>query len=291
MPRHEVKRRVRAAAEARAKQRSNSSGNRLGGRPTGWDEDIREVIVNAVQRRTNITKGCASDSNETGLKNTLASQALRNGFRTPAGVDNENERAMMESYMELVQEEEREKHGPHYEPPSHENPMGRGTVPGQQPKGALPPSIAILTKPVPGPEVRGPLIDLTTETAHPSSSAALPEPHYSSNWICEVCTMENPSTFLCCDACGVERPSPPPSPDRPKSVSRGLPEAQSSKDRPGHTQKLGTGSAYQRIRQFAQAEQEAANKMPTGWMCHQCDTFMEIQWWTCTHCGAMKLSS
>ncbi|KAL9086163.1 MAG: hypothetical protein Q9165_007228 [Trypethelium subeluteriae] len=27
------------------------------------------------------------------------------------------------------------------------------------------------------------------------------------NWTCQVCTLENPMQYLCCDACGIERPS------------------------------------------------------------------------------------
>jgi hypothetical protein len=28
-----------------------------------------------------------------------------------------------------------------------------------------------------------------------------------------------------------------------------------------------------------------------GWLCDQCGSFMESQWWTCSCCGKMKPSS
>ncbi|KAI9662420.1 MAG: hypothetical protein M1821_008587 [Bathelium mastoideum] len=40
----------------------------------------------------------------------------------------------------------------------------------------------------------------------PATTAAIEWPH-TENWKCPICTLENPMQYLCCDACGVERPS------------------------------------------------------------------------------------
>ena len=74
-------------------------------------------------------------------------------------------------------------------------------------------------------------------------------------WICSICTLENPFLFLCCDACGTERPALQPATD-----DRGQKAGKRLNDR-------------------------------LGWNCGRCGTFMENQWWTCSACGVMKGSS
>ncbi|KAL9065801.1 MAG: hypothetical protein Q9157_007352 [Trypethelium eluteriae] len=91
------------------------------------------------------------------------------------------------------------------------------------------------------------------------------------NWTCPVCTLENPMQYLCCDACGIERPS---------SL------AESSSIRQGTLDGRLSANAGQ-----------SAEVRPTirsssiGWTCRRCGLFMEDKWWTCAQCGTMKASS
>jgi DNA-dependent metalloprotease WSS1 len=98
-------------------------------------------------------------------------------------------------------------------------------------------------------------------TIQPSRSLdSHPSSHMPSMWKCEICTLENPMTYLCCDACGVERPA---------EVSLAATEAMS-----------------------AQAQPDSwTQQLAPGWTCGRCGKFMEHQWWTCSLCGTMKTSS
>jgi hypothetical protein len=120
LPMDEARRRARAAAEKR-RVLNAGSGTRLGGAAIPRGADIRRVIADAVQRRSTVTEGCASGTKDS---QQLADQATRNGFRTQAEEDDANERAIMQAYIELLQEEEKEKWGASYVPPSREHPGG-----------------------------------------------------------------------------------------------------------------------------------------------------------------------
>ena len=126
IPMDEARRRARASAEKR-RVLTAGSGQKLGGRPVRRGADMRQVIADATQGRLTaaVTRGCGSGSRDS---KSLVDQATRNGFRTQAEEDDANERAIMQAYMELVQEEERERWGAGYEPPSQANPTGG--VPG-----------------------------------------------------------------------------------------------------------------------------------------------------------------
>ena len=249
----EARRRARAAAEKR-RQLSAGSGQRLGGMPVQRGADMRQVIADAVQRRLTVTKGCASGSKDT---KAIIEQATRNGFRTQAEEDDANERAIMEAYIELVQEEEKERWGDAYVPPSAQNPIGSASKGDTSHDPIELDGSQALPSPPPKP----------TPSNRPSSSTSTSRPHKTS-WTCSICTLENPPNYLCCEACGTER-----SEDVTASIAAN--DRKAPKSTTTRQNWISSGSS----------------KAPAFWTCHRCNTVMESQWWTCSHCGTMKLSS
>ncbi|KAF9891042.1 hypothetical protein FE257_004977 [Aspergillus nanangensis] len=272
MPIEEARRQARAAAEQR-RVLSAGSGQRLGGGAVLRGADMRRAIADAAQRRIDVTKGCAS-----GAENSaeLAEEASRNGFRTKAEEDDANEQAIMQVYIDLIEEEERERYGPSYVPPSHTNPAGpRSTLP--------PPPIPEATRPTTVPPQPSEPVDLSADDSL-----------YERPWTCTVCTLENPSNFLCCDACASERPRPTSSrtTSEPASPSPGGTESRHKNKRP-----LSQSPAQHSFRNRTRAVEslatleQSASKRPLGWVCDSCGAFMETEWWTCSGCGRMKQTS
>ncbi|KAI0169956.1 WLM-domain-containing protein [Hypoxylon sp. FL1284] len=266
IPAEEARRLARAAAEKR-RQRAAGSGQRLGGTAPRPDQDIRKTIVDAVERRNNTLRGCANDNQTQEEIRVIADTATRNGFRTQAEEDAANEAAIAQALWELVQEDEKAKKGDSYIPPSA--------------------SIQRTAEPVrygPRPADRG----AGKETRTPAAPTT---------WRCEICTLENPTNFLCCDACGIERsgkmtqqgavdrstpkrpptvidltttPSPSPSPPRPPTGRR--PDAP-------------------RSRGPVPSSQASAPAKPRTWTCSFCGRVRDRQWWSCDLCGSIKQSS
>ncbi|EGE79153.1 hypothetical protein RJ035_005542 [Blastomyces gilchristii] len=268
IPLHEARRIARVAAEKR-RTLTAGSGRKVGGTPILRGTDMRQVIADAAQRRITVTNGCASGTIE-GEK--LADEASKNGFRTKAEEEDANERAIIQAYIELIQEEEKEQYGNSYIPPNNSHPAGPHT-------SLSPPPIPRDTKPntaVPQQQnpTTNPFIDLAED------SVADPE-----GWTCPVCTLMNPASFLCCDACTSERPpSVKPSVTPEKFVKRARSEPQPS---PGSIARKPRNRAIQALLSL---EKKIPEK-PLGWVCHSCGAFMETQWWTCSACGKMKQSS
>ncbi|KAE8150304.1 WLM domain-containing protein [Aspergillus avenaceus] len=302
IPLDEARRQARAAAEKR-KTLSAGSGQRLGGAPVHRGADIRKVIADATQRRAEVTNGCASGAENSGK---LVEEASRNGFRTKAEEDDANERAIMEACIELIEQEERERYGPSYIPPSQENPAGPSTL--------SPPPIPENTRPTAPSHPQEP-VDLTYDDGV-----------YEGGWTCPTCTLDNPANFLCCDACAAERPRPsnPRSVSGPATISGTSDTQTKSKRRASHSSSpssskhrpsaakpssalSGTQSKGKRrashsasqnnfknrtsaVKSLATLERNAS-KRPLGWVCGFCETFMEAEWWTCSNCGTMKANS
>ncbi|KAI9720408.1 MAG: hypothetical protein M1812_002914 [Candelaria pacifica] len=295
IPIDEARRRARAAAEKR-QVLTKGSGQKLGGASVGRGTDMRRVIADAATRRTTVTRGCASGTKES---KGIMDQASKNGFRTKAEEDDANEQAIIQAYIELLQEEEKEKWGDSYVPPSQANPAGNA-YDGQESSDYAPERSTDRYSPPPrsSPANSRPISRLVGE----SSSKARPdtltnkrpttnerpidlthsdEPRRPSNsstpirttWTCSICTLENPLNYLCCDACTTERP---------ESITAEI----SSIEHPSNSRSSGSQSRLGTSRQPS----KAATK-PLGWSCHQCGTFMGSQWWTCSSCGTMKLSS
>lgn len=293
--RDEARRIARNAAEKR-RTLTASSGQKLGGRPVPAGADIRRVIVDAIERRSTVLKGCGAggEKSDQEIKN-LADEATKNGFRTKADMDEANERAIAQALWELVQEDEKKEYGADYIPPTQANPTGNGGgdvgpsgfVKKEAIKREAPSSPPVPTRSKP-PPVRQhpdrPVSRLVTENAAktakkpkvlptrttipppvPTSSKPSlplasdppsPEP-YLSGWTCPVCTLHNPIGFLACDACTSERPL---------EVTQKIADA----DR----RKVVTS--------------QPAGVLSQTWTCSRCNTIMEQNWWTCSTCGKMK---
>ena len=273
IPMHEARRRARASAEKR-RTLTAGSGQKLGGTPVMRGQDIRKVIADAATRRATVTKGCASGTER---ERGIVEETTKNGTRTKAEREDENEEAIMQAYIEMIQEEEREKYGDAYLPPSKENPAGsQGGGAGR-----VPPPIPTKTKPI-SPQT-APVVDLT-DYDEPEEVLHASKPSSQDFWTCEVCTLENPPNYLCCDACTTERPD---GTFQRRSYS---PQLQTS-SRSSTTSNRPPPNRQSRSIKALSSLDNAASKKPMGWLCHRCGTFMENQWWTCESCGVMKLSS
>jgi hypothetical protein len=286
VPRDEARRIARAAAEKRRVLYAGS-GQKLGGRPVAAGTDIRKVIVDAIERRNTVLKGCGSgDKDEKEIEN-LADAATKSGLKTKAEEDEANDRAIAQALWELVQEDEKKEYGNSYIPPTSSNPTGNGggnvgpqTIKTEASSSATPARSK-------APPIRQhpdrPVSRLVSEQAakrprtipkksdtfaaptpvpKPAAVAApdppSPEP-YLEEWTCPVCTLHNPINFLACDACTSERPA-------------------------------------ETTKQLAEASRKnVITTKPTGlqetWRCSRCSTIMEQKWWTCSTCGKLKDSS
>ncbi|RDL33275.1 putative WSS1 Protein involved in sister chromatid separation and segregation [Venustampulla echinocandica] len=282
LPMHEARRLARAAAEKRAVL-SKGSGQRLGGRPVRVGTDIREVIVNAIERRNTVLKGCGSGNKNDNEIKDLADEATQNGFKTKAEEDEANDRAVAQAVWELVQEDQEKEYGNSYIPSTPGNPTGNGggSVGPSNAVKAGPSSLPPKQRPTPA---RQPLKHVSRLVAEPEAKkskkipqgnssvpsapppvliSALDPPELASlltGWTCDVCTLHNPLNFLCCDACTTERPP---------EITKRIAEDERKKVK---TVKL-------------------AGSKPATWTCTRCTTAMEDKWWTCSTCGTMKASS
>lgn len=113
LPAHEVRRLARESAEKRKQQEGSlrgmgGSGQRLGGAPIPSGQDIRAVIADRVIRRNNNMNrgGCASGRHDAGQ---LSQQSSDQTFKTKAGDDDANDRAIAQALFELMEQEEEEK--------------------------------------------------------------------------------------------------------------------------------------------------------------------------------------
>ncbi len=298
IPIDEARRRARAAAEKR-KVLTQGSGQRLGGAPVMRGTDMRSVIADAASRRATVMRGCASGTKES---KGIMDQASRNGFRTRAEENDANEQAIIQAYIELLQEEEKEKWGDSYIPPSQENPAGNAydnqKSSKEAPEGfkgaSSPPRRSSLAnsrlisrlvsessakaKSNSQPTKRSTHNQSHTDLTQSDDSIELPRSStpVRTTWACPICTLENPLNYLCCDACTTERP---------ESITAEISSTESPKEPP-----LDKPPDKARSLGASRTSSNTSSK-PLGWVCHQCGTFMESQWWTCSSCGTMKLSS
>ena len=299
IPRDEAKRRARAAAEKR-RTLTAGSGQKVGGRAVQRGEDVRRIIADAAQRRVSITKGCAS---ETEQGNQIARDVERNqdGFRTKAEEDDANERAIMLAYIDLIQEEEKEKYGDSYVPPSESNPAGTRakTSPPAQSLSSI--NIPDSTPPIPAHSK--PIFSVEDQRGtmpRPMPDEGLDEDLVKdeddiSTWACAICTLINPSQYLACDACGTERPTSSsnivPKKPPPRSIHDLDNLQQSSTPRQEASNALKPRLNVRDSLRALEEQEKAKPAKPMGWLCHKCSNWMESQWWTCARCGEMKLSS
>jgi len=279
IPMHEARRRAREAAEKR-KTLTAGSGQRLGGTPVRRGADIRKVIADAATRRTTVTKGCASNTERS---RGLVEESTKNGFRTKAEEESANEEAIMQAYIEMIQEEEREKYGKDYVPPSKSNPGGSQGM-----------AIHIESDFESEEEPQAPRSGTQASSSAPVFKGAKkpeqsdpPDTNPPQNWSCKICTLSNPPNFLRCDACGTERPA------STFTASQFTTSSNSRRTLPTHT-RTATGSMPSKSSNSINTLSSLSaveSKKPLGWVCHRCGNFMENQWWTCVGCGTMKKSS
>lgn len=216
---HEARRLAREQAEKRKvqTQQSAGSGQRLGGTRPRPGEDIRRVIIEAVERRNKTLKGCGvKDKGDEGLDEQeirrIEEQATRNGFRSKAEEDEANEAAIAQALWELVQEDEKERFGEGYVEPSRKFPAGsQGAIlqhEEKNSKGSAGPSSSSSKQPPPIPYHSKP--PTTVSSRPPPPPPSIPEEpsneHSTDGWACRICTLYNPDTFIFCDACGTKRP-------------------------------------------------------------------------------------
>ncbi|KAF9876707.1 WLM domain-containing protein [Colletotrichum karsti] len=294
LPMHEARRLARVSAEKR-RSLNAGSGQRLGGSGPRQGSDIRRTIVGAIERRNNTLQGCGNLNHNDREIEQISETATRNGFRTQAEEDAANEAAIAQALWELVQEEEKQRYGNYYVPPSAQNPTGNGggtimeefaprsnSVPPPIPEPSRPP-------PVPRSETRPPVIAAPTPQAEPQRG-----------WTCVICTLHNPANFLCCEACGTEKGQDPQrhvwTPNAEKRerqqasasapvASRARPPAETI-DLTGSPPRGSNGGSAS-----VAANRVSAPAKPLTWKCSFCGTVMERQWWTCSTCGVMKDSS
>jgi hypothetical protein len=176
-------------------------------------------------------------------------------------------------------------------------------------------TVAPLMQPPPPPRSSGKAASAAgTTLSSPITNIDISEPFNPDQWTCSICTCINPTRYLACDACGIERPEPvsrrrsvmnPAAPYQPREMSsssssnsnrhssgsalsstrygsNGLPLSTSSRKREHHSSASSS---------FSSSTARPREKESVGWGCSRCGAYMEHKWWTCSACGTMKPSS
>ncbi|KAH9988372.1 WLM-domain-containing protein [Xylariaceae sp. FL0662B] len=273
-PMDEARRLARAAAEKR-RTLNAGSGQRLGGAAPRPGQDIRNVIVDAIERRNNTLRGCANNRQTQDEIREIADTATRNGFKTQAEEDAANDAAIAQALWELVQEEEKIKKGDAYVPP-----RSAGTSATSKAAAAVP-------KEEPG-KPKSKQSSLTPSRRVERTAERNQEP---AMWTCEICTLENPVRFLCCDACGTERS---------EKATKELAERSSKRQRPTidltKTEAVNKPKPPSKIVSLSSGlgpgpSSPAATSLPQTWVCSFCGRVRERIWWSCDLCGSVKQES
>lgn len=302
VPRDEARRIARKAAEKRRTLEAGS-GQKLGGRAIPVGTDIRSVIVDAIERRSTVTKGCGGGGNKNDKEiEILADEATQNGFRTKAEMDEANDRAIAQALWELVQEDEKKEYGDSYIPPTPANPTGSGGSGGSEAgssgsikREASSSPTQVKSKPPPIRQIPGrPVSRLVTENAAkkpktqpsktstappiPVDSKPVPPSSSSSKSSPPVPKASKPSPTLAqltgwtCPACTLHNPinflaCDACTSERPSEVTLKLAEAE---------------------KRAIAASRPASTKT---WICSRCTTETEDSFWSCRSCGKIKDSS
>ncbi|TEA12472.1 DNA-dependent metalloprotease WSS1 [Colletotrichum sidae] len=290
IPMQEARRMARVAAEKR-RTLTAGSGKRLGGSAPRPGSDIRRTIMSAIDRRNNTLEGCGNTSHNDREIQQISETATRNGFRTQAEEDAANEAAIAQALWELVQEEEKQRYGNYYVPPSAQNPTGNGggSVMGErkQTNNGTPP-------PIPKPESRPQPVP-RPETRPPGIAAPSPQSAHQRGWTCQICTLYNPATFLCCDACGTEKGKDPQrkvwTPNANKRERQQAPAVPAGEHQRSVVDLTNSPPRPTSNFSLTAGQHAAALAEASTWQCSLCSTIMERQWWTCSTCGVMKDNS
>lgn len=259
IPPEEARRIARASAEKR-RTLSKGSGQKLGGAAPQPGQDRRAILADATERRNKTLRGCANDNQTQDEIREIADTATRNGFKTQAEEDAANEAAIAQALWELVQEDEKAKKGDSYIPPSTSN--QKTPEPLQQASSSR-------------------QADRNSRKGVEQSTA----PVALTVWTCEICTLENPVSFLCCDACGTERGDKISQSIAGRSAKREPTVIDLTQSPPS---KGGSRSAAVLD---AQSTLSTAPTRPPTWTCSFCGRKRERQWWSCDICGTIKQDS
>ncbi|KAI1171789.1 WLM-domain-containing protein [Nemania sp. FL0916] len=253
MPMDEARRLARAAAERR-RTLGSGSGQRLGGAAARPGQDIRKVIGDAADRRIRTLQGCANDNQTQDEIIEIADTATRNGFRTKAEEEAANDAAIAQALWEMIQEEEMVKTGNAYVPLGAAGNSSRETLPQ------------------PSRPQHDPPVDNGTRKS----------------WTCNVCTLDNPASYLCCDACGSERAENPTPPQR-TVIDLTRPDRMDRNT--GNSGPRGSSGTSKAKGKEPQRPLQPVAPVAKTWICHVCGRVRESQWWSCDLCGTIKLSS
>ncbi|KAF3355968.1 hypothetical protein VdG1_06706 [Verticillium dahliae VDG1] len=266
-----------------------------------------KTIAGAAERRNTTLQGCGNVNHNEREIQAISETATRNGFRTQAEEDAANEAAISQALWELVQEEEKQKYGNYYVPPSAQHPegsQGGAVMPNHGGPLPLPPPPS-----VPAPETRPPTSGSALQPLASSSRASTDQSLTTQKgWTCGLCTLHNPATFLACDACGtqrgedVSRTSWTPNEEKRRTIPLSLATASAStstKSTPASIPTIDlTDSPPSKAKAKAKSVLPAATpanptvkSKPQTWQCSFCGTRMEREWWTCWTCGKMKDNS
>ncbi|KAI1077328.1 WLM-domain-containing protein [Whalleya microplaca] len=276
-PRDEARRIARVAAEKR-RALNAGSGQRLGGSAPLPGQDIRNVIVGAVERRNRTLQGCANNRQTQEQIREIADTATRNGFKTKAEEDAANDAAIAQALWELGQEEERAKKGNAYVPPSAGT--SAGSVPAAVPRRG------------PEPRARPPPPPPSRRVEHNAEKS-----QGSTMWTCDICTLENPVNFLCCDACGTERSekatkeSAAESSKRQRTTIDLTKSTSKSKSKAIGKPKTSSNIVSLKSGLGPAPSSSSTPPVPQTWTCSFCGRVRERIWWSCDMCGSIKQES
>ncbi|KIV99507.1 uncharacterized protein PV09_08813 [Verruconis gallopava] len=334
IPVEEVQRRARAAAQERAKLNKNrlDLGRRLGGStataPPRSRTRLRDLIASAAQSRSkintvNVDSGCATG---TQAGNKAAEDALRNGFRTKAEMDDANSIAIAQALQELYEQEEDDRIFEGLSGPPATGGLTWDPEVGLQAIASAPAS----RSPTPN-QPFGSVQHLPNGDFRPENkTTGLKTDNTWQNAVHDVNPHGRPVSRLVREAeakqrqrvnHGYAKPTPAlqnwldsetganfGTAVRPRTSSstddacwecsrctfhnHGIMSRCEMCDSPKSS---GTSvSALRRKPVSSSSSVTASNataSKPLGWVCAVCGTFMESNWWTCSNCGTMKTSS
>ncbi|KAI1309789.1 WLM-domain-containing protein [Xylaria venustula] len=261
IPMDEARRIARAAAEKR-RALNSGSGQRLGGAAPRSGQDIRKVIGDAVERRNRTLRGCANENQTENEIMEIANTATRNGFRTQADEDAANDAAIAQALWEIVQEEGMNRNGETYMPLGSSSSSSKTST---MPRGSR----------------QGLDVAQSSTVRHRQQK----DDGAGSMWTCGVCTLHNPASYLCCDACGAERS------ERSTTQPQTVIDLTKSDEKATRRRVQSTSANTIRKEESRQPISQSAASPAQTWTCHFCGRVRESQWWSCDLCGSIKLSS
>jgi DNA-dependent metalloprotease WSS1 len=298
VPADEVRRRARVAAADREKERIQR-GRRLGassGEGRSGSLGIRDTVAIAAIKRASaddnkprrdggkgkgrstsitstasdeeITAGCGQGSKRAGQE---AEDAMANGFATKDDMDNANWIAIQEAQFELEQIEEQKRLMmglPQTEQRSEEREGGYTWDPEYGLR-------------MTGSAVKKPELPKST----PPQAQQMPKAP------AEAKGQRRPGSKVAKDGKQKKPARAPTNTTAADAPSRAGSSSVTAWDCPACTFVNRSGKPTCEMCETPRPLPKSAFSSSLGWNCHTCGTFMGHEWWTCSSCGSMKLSS